>query len=105
MQHHISDIQTQIELARTMVYNAARLRDAGYQVIKEASMAKYFAANVATQATSKCIEWMGGVGFTKDYPIEKYYRDCKIGKLCVPFFQVTSNLQSVIKVVCTFMVK
>ncbi|XP_072026883.1 LOW QUALITY PROTEIN: short/branched chain specific acyl-CoA dehydrogenase, mitochondrial-like [Amphiura filiformis] len=89
MQHQIAHIQTQIEVAFTMVYNAARLRDAGYQVIKEASMAKYFAGEVATQTTSKCIEWMGGVGFTKDYPIEKYYRDCKIGTI----YEGTSNIQ------------
>ena len=81
MQHQIAHMQTQIDVARTMIYNAARLRDAGHPVIKEASMAKYFAGEVATQTTSKCIEWMGGVGFTKDYPVEKYYRDCKIGKI------------------------
>lgn len=52
-------------------------------------MAKYYAAEVATLTTSKCIEWMGGVGFTKNYPIEKYYRDCKIGTI----YEGTSNIQ------------
>ncbi|KAK3529291.1 hypothetical protein QTP70_025739 [Hemibagrus guttatus] len=78
MQHQISHVATQLEAARLLTYNAARLREAGRPFIKEACMAKYFSSEVATLTTSKCIEWMGGVGFTKDYPIEKYYRDCKI---------------------------
>ncbi|KAK7918631.1 hypothetical protein WMY93_009915 [Mugilogobius chulae] len=81
MQHQIAHVATQIEAARLLTYNAARLKEAGRPFIKEACMAKYFAAEVATLTTSKCIEWMGGVGFTKDYPIEKYYRDCKIGTI------------------------
>lgn len=149
MQHQIAHVATQIEAARLLTYNAARLKEAGRPFIKEACMAKYFAAEVsshtpnshrlrlqssfshcsgilcelggthkrtqelqtccffaiccrlaastictktillfvvlrlsqvATLTTSKCIEWMGGVGFTKDYPVEKYYRDCKIGE-------------------------
>uniref|UniRef100_A0A669D6H7 Short/branched chain specific acyl-CoA dehydrogenase, mitochondrial n=1 Tax=Oreochromis niloticus TaxID=8128 RepID=A0A669D6H7_ORENI len=80
MQHQIAHVATQIEAARLLTYNAARLKEAGRTFIKEACMAKYFSAEVATLTTSKCIEWMGGVGFTKDYPIEKYYRDCKIGE-------------------------
>uniref|UniRef100_A0A4W5K4Y1 Short/branched chain specific acyl-CoA dehydrogenase, mitochondrial n=1 Tax=Hucho hucho TaxID=62062 RepID=A0A4W5K4Y1_9TELE len=79
MQHQIAHVATQIEAARLLTYNAARLKEAGRPFIKEACMAKYFTSEVATLTTSKCIEWMGGVGFTKDYPIEKYYRDCKIG--------------------------
>uniref|UniRef100_A0AAY4A4M6 Short/branched chain specific acyl-CoA dehydrogenase, mitochondrial n=1 Tax=Denticeps clupeoides TaxID=299321 RepID=A0AAY4A4M6_9TELE len=89
MQHQISHVATQLEAARLLTYNAARLKEAGRPFIKEACMAKYFAAEVATLATSKCIEWMGGVGFTKDYPIEKFYRDCKIGTI----YEGTTNIQ------------
>ncbi|KAJ8365560.1 hypothetical protein SKAU_G00143910 [Synaphobranchus kaupii] len=89
MQHQIAHVATQLEAARLLTYNAARLREAKRPFIKEACMAKYFAAEVATLTTSKCIEWMGGVGFTKDYPIEKYYRDCKIGTI----YEGTTNIQ------------
>ncbi|KAH0623679.1 hypothetical protein JD844_006720 [Phrynosoma platyrhinos] len=89
MQHQIAQVATQIEAARLLTYNAARLVETGKPFIKEASMAKYYTAEVATLTTSKCIEWMGGVGFTKDYPIEKYYRDCKIGTI----YEGTSNIQ------------
>uniref|UniRef100_A0A8C7YSK4 Short/branched chain specific acyl-CoA dehydrogenase, mitochondrial n=1 Tax=Oryzias sinensis TaxID=183150 RepID=A0A8C7YSK4_9TELE len=89
MQHQIAHVATQIEAARLLTYNAARLKEAGRPFIKEACMAKYFSAEVATLTTSKCIEWMGGVGFTKDYPIEKYYRDCKIGTI----YEGTTNIQ------------
>ncbi|KAK3710772.1 hypothetical protein QZH41_016757 [Actinostola sp. cb2023] len=80
MQHQISHVHTQIEAARLLVYNAARRKEAGLPFVKQAAMAKYFAGEVATLTTSKCIEWMGGVGFIKSFPIEKYYRDCKIGE-------------------------
>lgn len=89
MQHQIAHVATQIEAARLLTYNAARLKEAGRPFIKEACMAKYFSAEVATLTTSKCIEWMGGVGFTKDYPVEKYYRDCKIGTI----YEGTTNVQ------------
>uniref|UniRef100_A0AAY5EAF4 Short/branched chain specific acyl-CoA dehydrogenase, mitochondrial n=1 Tax=Electrophorus electricus TaxID=8005 RepID=A0AAY5EAF4_ELEEL len=89
MQHQIAHVATQLEAARLLTYNAARLKEAGRPFIKEACMAKYFASEVATLTTSKCIEWMGGVGFTKDYPIEKYYRDCKIGTI----YEGTTNIQ------------
>ncbi|XP_034716634.1 short/branched chain specific acyl-CoA dehydrogenase, mitochondrial [Etheostoma cragini] len=89
MQHQIAHVATQIEAGRVLTYNAARLKEAGRPFIKEACMAKYFTAEVATLTTSKCIEWMGGVGFTKDYPIEKYYRDCKIGTI----YEGTTNVQ------------
>ncbi|XP_063261212.1 short/branched chain specific acyl-CoA dehydrogenase, mitochondrial isoform X1 [Prinia subflava] len=89
MQHQVAQVATQLEAARLLTYNAARLAEAGRPAIKEASMAKYFTAEVATLTTSKCIEWMGGVGFTKNYPIEKYYRDCKIGTI----YEGTSNIQ------------
>jgi len=89
MQHQLAIIASQIESARLMVYNAARLREAGRPFIKESAMAKYISAEVATVATSKCVEWLGGVGFTKDYPVEKFYRDCKIGAI----YEGTSNIQ------------
>lgn len=89
MQHQISDIAVQIECARLLVYNAARLKEAGKPFIKEAAMAKYYSSEVACRTTSKCMDWMGGVGYTKDYPIEKYYRDCKVGTV----YEGTSNVQ------------
>ncbi|KAG8551434.1 hypothetical protein GDO81_004108 [Engystomops pustulosus] len=89
MQHQISHVATQLEAARLLTYNAARLKEAGRPFKKEACMAKYLASEVAGATTSKCLEWMGGVGFTKDYPIEKYYRDAKIGTI----YEGTSNIQ------------
>lgn len=89
MQHQISQIATQIECARLLVYNAARLVEVGQPFVKQAAMAKYYAAEVAQQTTIKCIDWMGGVGFTKDFIQEKYYRDCKIGSI----YEGTSNIQ------------
>lgn len=89
MQHQIADIATRIETARLIVYNAARLREAGMPYVKEAAMAKYHAGEVACYAANKAIEWMGGVGFTRDYPVEKYLRDSKIGQI----YEGTSNIQ------------
>ncbi|VDM45321.1 unnamed protein product [Toxocara canis] len=89
MQHQIADIATQIEAARLLVYNAARMKEASIDFVKEAAMAKWYSSVVATNTTSKCLEWMGGVGFTKSYPVEKYYRDCKIGTI----YEGTSNIQ------------
>ncbi|XP_029466451.1 short/branched chain specific acyl-CoA dehydrogenase, mitochondrial [Rhinatrema bivittatum] len=89
MQHQIAHVATQLEAARLLTYNAARMQEAGRPFIKEACMAKYYCSEVASLTASKCIEWMGGVGFTKDYPIEKYYRDCKIGTI----YEGTSNIQ------------
>ncbi|XP_060539169.1 short/branched chain specific acyl-CoA dehydrogenase, mitochondrial isoform X1 [Pantherophis guttatus] len=89
LQHQIAQVAIQIEAARLLTYNAARFAETGKPFIKQASMAKYYTAEVATLTTSKCIEWMGGVGFTKDYPVEKYYRDCKIGTI----YEGTSNIQ------------
>lgn len=89
MQHQIADVATRIETARLLVYNAARLREAGLPYVKEAAMAKYHAGEVAVQASNKAIEWMGGVGFTRDYPVEKYLRDSKIGQI----YEGTSNIQ------------
>ncbi|XP_076982435.1 short/branched chain specific acyl-CoA dehydrogenase, mitochondrial isoform X3 [Tamandua tetradactyla] len=89
LQHQVSQVATQLEAARLLTYNAARLLEAGRPFIKEASMAKYYASEVAGLTTSKCIEWMGGVGYTKDYPVEKYFRDAKIGTI----YEGTSNIQ------------
>ncbi len=81
MQHQISKIATEIEAAKLLVYNAARLSEAGLPYIKEAAMAKYYASEAAANASSKAVEWLAGVGFTKDYPVEKFYRDAKIGAI------------------------
>lgn len=89
LQHQVAAIATQIEATRLMTYNAARLVEAGAPFAKEAAMAKYFASEIAQTATIKCIDWMGGVGFTKDFPHEKFYRDCKIGAI----YEGTSNMQ------------
>ncbi|KAI4457586.1 acyl-coa dehydrogenase [Holotrichia oblita] len=89
MQHQIALVATQIEMARLLTYNAARTKEAGKPFIKEAAMAKYWASEVAQLATIKCIDWMGGVGFTKDFIQEKFYRDCKIGAI----YEGTSNIQ------------
>jgi len=89
MQHQVAHYVTQLEAARLLVYNSARLCEAGQEVVKEGAMAKYFTSELAGQITSKCIDWMGGVGFTKDYPIEKFYRDAKIGTI----YEGTSNIQ------------
>jgi alkylation response protein AidB-like acyl-CoA dehydrogenase len=80
---------TEIEAARLMVYNAARLKDAGKPFAREAAMAKLFSSEVAERTASLAIELMGGVGFTKEYPVEKLYRDAKIGKI----YEGTSNMQ------------
>lgn len=82
-------LATEIEAARLMVYNAARLKDAGQPFLKEAAMAKLFSSEVAERAASLCLEFIGGVGFTKEYPLEKLYRDAKIGKI----YEGTSNMQ------------
>ena len=89
VQFQIAQMGTEIEAARLMVYNAARLKDAGISFVKEAAMAKLFASQVAERVTSLAIEIYGGYGFTKDYPVEKYWRDAKIGKI----YEGTSNMQ------------
>jgi hypothetical protein len=72
-----------------MVYNAARLKDAGQPYVREAAMAKLFASQVAERVASQCVEVFGGNGFVRDYPAEKYYRDAKVGKI----YEGTSNMQ------------
>lgn len=89
VQFQYARLAMEIEAARLLVYNAARLKDAGQPFIREAAMAKLFASEVAERAASLAIDLMGGVGFTKDYPVEKLYRDAKIGKI----YEGTSNMQ------------
>ena len=89
IQFQIAQMATEIEAARLMVYNAARMKDAGVPFVKEAAMAKLFCSQVAERVTSLAIEIYGGYGFTKDYPVEKYWRDSKIGKI----YEGTSNMQ------------
>lgn len=81
MQHQYAQIGMEIEAARLMVYNAARRKEAGLGFVKEAAMAKLYASQVAERTASRCVEWMGGLGFVKDFPQEKYYRDQKIGAI------------------------
>jgi butyryl-CoA dehydrogenase/short/branched chain acyl-CoA dehydrogenase len=89
IQFQIAQMATEIEAARLMVYNAARMKDAGVPFVKEAAMAKLFSSQVAERVTSSAIEIYGGYGFSKDYPVEKYWRDSKIGKI----YEGTSNMQ------------
>ncbi|MCA9538813.1 MAG: acyl-CoA dehydrogenase [Myxococcales bacterium] len=89
MQFQYAQVATEIEAARLMVYNAARLKDAGQPFVKEAAMAKLFSSQVAERTASMCVEFLGGVGFTKEYPVEKFFRDAKIGKI----YEGTSNMQ------------
>jgi butyryl-CoA dehydrogenase/short/branched chain acyl-CoA dehydrogenase len=89
MQFQLAEMATDIEAARLMVYNAARLRDAGAEYRKEAAMCKYFASNTAERVASLAVEVFGGSGFVRDYPVEKLYRDAKIGKI----YEGTSFMQ------------
>jgi butyryl-CoA dehydrogenase/short/branched chain acyl-CoA dehydrogenase len=89
VQFDLARMATEIEAARLLVYNAARLRDAGMPFLMEAAMAKYYSSEIAEKAASKAIEVHGGVGITKDYPVEKLYRDVKIGRI----YEGTSNMQ------------
>jgi butyryl-CoA dehydrogenase/short/branched chain acyl-CoA dehydrogenase len=92
VQFDIAEMAVEIEAARLLVYNAARLRDAGKPFVTEAAMAKYFASQIAETVASRAIEVFGGVGFTRDYPVEKLYRDAKIGRI----YEGTSNMQRVL---------
>ncbi len=89
MQFQLAEMATEIEAARLMVYNAARLKDAGLSFRKEAAMCKYFASQVAERVASLAVEILGGAGFVRDYPVEKFYRDAKIGKI----YEGTSFMQ------------
>jgi len=85
----LAQMATEILAVRTMVYNAARMKDAGMNFVKEAAMTKLFASQVAERVASLAVEIYGGYGFTKDYPVEKLYRDAKIGSI----YEGTSNMQ------------
>jgi alkylation response protein AidB-like acyl-CoA dehydrogenase len=89
VQFQLAEMATDIEAARLMVYNAARLKDAGLPFVKEAAMAKLYSSRVAEAVASKAIELYGGYGFVKDYPVEKLWRDSKIGAI----YEGTSNMQ------------
>jgi alkylation response protein AidB-like acyl-CoA dehydrogenase len=89
LQFQIAQSATELEAARLMVYNAARMKDADENFVMQAAMAKLFTSQVAERVTSQVVELFGGYGFTKDYPAEKYYRDAKIGKI----YEGTSNMQ------------
>ena len=89
VQFQLAQAATELEAARLMVYNAARLEDAREPYTKEAAMAKLFASQVAERVTSLCVELFGGYGYTKEYPVEKFYRDAKIGTI----YEGTSNMQ------------
>ena len=89
IQFQIAQMATEIEAVRMMVYNAARMKDAGMNFVKEAAMTKLFASQVAERVASLAVEIYGGYGFTKDYPVEKYFRDAKIGKI----YEGTSFMQ------------
>jgi short/branched chain acyl-CoA dehydrogenase len=89
VQFELAQMATDVEAARLLVYNAARLRDAGKPFVTEAAMAKHFASQIAEDVASKAVEILGGVGFTKDYPVEKLYRDAKIGRI----YEGTTNMQ------------
>ena len=89
VQFELAQMATEVEAARLLVYNSARMRDAGLPFVTEAAMAKYFASQVGENTASRAVEILGGVGFTKDYPVEKLYRDAKIGRI----YEGTSNMQ------------
>jgi alkylation response protein AidB-like acyl-CoA dehydrogenase len=89
VQRDLAVMGTELEAARLLVYNAARLRDAGLPFVTEAAMAKWYSSEIAEKVASKAIEVHGGVGITKDYPVEKLYRDVKIGRI----YEGTSNIQ------------
>ena len=89
VQFQLAQMRTELEAARLMVYNAARLKDGGRPFTTEAAMAKLFSSQVADRITSTCVELFGGYGYSKEYPAEKYYRDAKIGTI----YEGTSNMQ------------
>ena len=89
VQFQLAEMATQIEAARLMVYNAARSKDAGTRFLREAAMAKIFASRMAQTVSSGCIDLHGGYGFTREYPVEKLYRDAKIGTI----YEGTDNMQ------------
>ncbi len=89
VQFQLAEMRTKVEAARLMVYNAARLKDMGQPFIEEAAMAKLYASTAAEQVTSMAVDLFGGNGFTKEYPVEKFWRDAKIGQI----YEGTTNMQ------------
>jgi alkylation response protein AidB-like acyl-CoA dehydrogenase len=89
VQFQVAQAATELEAARLMVYNAARLKDAGRDIVREGAMAKLYASQVCERVTSLAVELFGGYGYTKDFPVEKFYRDAKIGTI----YEGTSNMQ------------
>jgi alkylation response protein AidB-like acyl-CoA dehydrogenase len=89
IQFQLAELATDIEAGRLMVYNAARLKESGQSFVRQAAMTKYFCSQVGERVASQALEIFGGVGFTKDFPAEKFYRDAKIGKI----YEGTSNIQ------------
>ncbi len=89
VQFQLAQAATELEAARLMVYNAARLKDAGEPFAQPAAMAKLYSSQVAERVTSLCVELLGGYGYTREYPVEKFYRDAKIGAI----YEGTSNMQ------------
>ena len=89
LQFQLAEMAVELEAARLLVYNAARLKDAGLPFVKEAAIAKLYSSRAAEHITSKAIEVFGGYGYVKDYPVEKFWRDAKIGAI----YEGTSNMQ------------
>lgn len=89
IQFQVAQAATELEAARLMVYNAARLKDAGKDIAREGAMAKLYASQMCERVTSLCVELFGGYGYTREYPVEKFYRDAKIGAI----YEGTSNMQ------------
>ncbi len=89
VQFQLGQMDTELEAARLAVYNAARLKDAGEPFVREAAIAKLFSSQVAERVTSTCVELFGGYGYSREYPVEKFYRDAKIGTI----YEGTSNMQ------------
>lgn len=89
VQFDLAKMATDIETARLLVYNAARIKESGQPFLKEAAMAKYYSSEVAERVTSIAVDLLGGYGYVKEYPVEKYFRDSKIGKI----YEGTSNMQ------------
>ena len=92
VQFALAEMAVEVEASRLLVYNAARLCEAWKPFVAEAAMAKYQASQVAERVASQAVEILGGVGFTRDYPAEKFYRDAKIGRI----YEGTSNMQKMV---------
>ncbi|MDX1642689.1 MAG: acyl-CoA dehydrogenase family protein, partial [Balneolaceae bacterium] len=89
VQFQLAKMSTDVETARLLVYNSARLKEAGKPFLKEAAMAKYYSSEIAERVSSMAVDLFGGYGYVKEYPVEKFFRDSKIGKI----YEGTSNMQ------------